>query len=96
MKYEMFRYGIVLRAEMGTNLSGKWQIGKINWTYVKSRPLTNKKFIVETISKIPDLGILKTKLPLNHLRNALFTLKDPNHQRDYPWNIICAKNKLKY
>ncbi|MBY8989640.1 MAG: CapA family protein [Candidatus Lokiarchaeota archaeon] len=96
LKYEMFHYGIAIRVEIGPNKDKELQIGKINWTFLKSRPLNEKAFIVETVDSIPNLIRLRSKLPFDHMKNAISALKDPNHKRNYSWKIFTAKNRLKY
>jgi hypothetical protein len=96
LKWEMFRYGIAIRAEIGLNNNDILQIGKVNWTFLKSKPLNKEKFIVNTVKNIPDLTKLKYKLPFDHIKNALSVLKGSNNHRDYSWKIFNAKNRVKY
>lgn len=95
MKFEMFRYGIAMKIEIGPNNEGKLQVGKVDWTFLKSRPLTEKEFTVETVKSIPNLTALRFRLPFDHIKNTLHALRNPNHQKEYSWNIICARNRLK-
>ena len=95
LKWEMFRYGIIIRVEIGSNKNDKLQIGKVNWTFLKSRRLNEKEFLVETVKNILDLTKLKYKLPFDHLKNALTLLKGSNNHRDYSWKIFNAKNRIK-
>lgn len=96
LKYEMFRYGIAIKVEIGFNKSNKIRIGKVNWTFLKSRFLNEGTFIVETVETIPNLIRLRYTLPFDHFKNIICSLRDPNHQRNYSWKIITAKNRLKY
>ena len=95
MKHEMFRYGILVKVEIGPNNNEELLIGKVDWTFLKSSPLTEKEFITETINEIPNLATLRYKLPFDHIKTVIRALKDPDYQRHYSWKVISARNRLK-
>ncbi len=53
-EYEMHNYGILINTEIGTDPYGKWQVGKCDWTFLKTLPLSNTEFIVEVVDNFSD------------------------------------------
>lgn len=49
-KLEMYTYGIAIKAEIGINPQGKWLIGNVDWTFLKTRSLSKKESTVETVN----------------------------------------------
>lgn len=96
LKYEMFRYGIIIKVEIGRDKKGELDIGNVDWTFLKSRPLTEKEFIVETVNTIPKLIKLRFRLPYDHIKNSISALGNPNHQRNYHRNVFGSRKRLKY
>ncbi|TET61383.1 MAG: hypothetical protein E3J52_01645 [Promethearchaeota archaeon] len=54
-KLEMMNYGIIIKTEIGTNPEGKWLVGKVDWSFLKSRSISKKESIVETTNNISNL-----------------------------------------
>ena len=54
-KLEMMNYGIIIKTEIGTNPEGKWLVGKVDWSFLKSSSLSKKESIVETTNNISNL-----------------------------------------
>ncbi|GAG76879.1 unnamed protein product [marine sediment metagenome] len=48
-------YGIIIKTEIGTNPEGKWLVGKVDWSFLKSRSISKKESIVETTNNISNL-----------------------------------------
>ena len=55
-KVEMHSYGIVVKAEIGLNDEGKWQVGQCDWTFLKTRSLSNTEFIVNTVDNFSEFS----------------------------------------
>ncbi len=53
-KVEMHNYGIAIKAEIGTDANGKWQVGKCDWTFLNTHSLSNTEFIVDTVDNFAD------------------------------------------
>ncbi|MFX1600750.1 MAG: CapA family protein [Promethearchaeota archaeon] len=51
---EMHSYGIVIKAEIGMDAYGNWQVGKCDWTFLKTRTLSKTEFIVDTAENFSD------------------------------------------
>jgi hypothetical protein len=49
IKNIMHKYGIIIKIEIGRNLDDKWLIGKVDWTFVGSRSISQQEFIVEVV-----------------------------------------------
>jgi hypothetical protein len=47
-KYESYNYGIVVKVEIGKDIKGKWSVGKVTWSFLKSSALSRKKSVVKT------------------------------------------------
>jgi hypothetical protein len=54
-KNEMLSYGIALKTEIGVNPQGQLLIGNVDWTFLKSRPFSEKEFIVEIVNDISQI-----------------------------------------
>ncbi|MFX1420263.1 MAG: CapA family protein [Promethearchaeota archaeon] len=54
-KNEMLSYGIALKVEIGVNPQGQLIVGNIDWTFLKSRPFSEKEFIVEIVNDISQI-----------------------------------------
>ncbi|MFX0000068.1 MAG: CapA family protein [Candidatus Hermodarchaeota archaeon] len=48
-KREAMEYGVVIKAEVGTNPEGEWLIGKVEWNFLKSASLSKKKTVVKIV-----------------------------------------------
>ena len=46
-KHEGYNYGIAVKMEIGRSIKGKWSIGKVSWTFLKSTT-KSKASIVKT------------------------------------------------
>jgi hypothetical protein len=53
---EIHNYGIAIKIEIGIDAYGQWQVGKCDWTFLKTRPLSNTEFLVDTIDKFSDFS----------------------------------------
>ncbi len=53
-KREAMQYGIIVKAEIGTNSEGKWLIGKVEWNFLKSTSLSKKKTVVKIVDIEPN------------------------------------------
>jgi hypothetical protein len=48
VRYKIYHhYGIVVKAEIGPNKNGKWQVGKVEWEFSLLRFLRNKEVLLE-------------------------------------------------
>lgn len=48
VRYKIYHhYGIVVKAEIGPNKNGQWQVGKVEWDFSLLRFLKNKEVLVE-------------------------------------------------
>ena len=55
-KVEMHSYGIVVKAEIGLNDEGKWQVGQCDWTFLKTRSLSKTEFIINTVDNFSEFS----------------------------------------
>jgi len=46
---KMHKYGIVVKIKIGRNSEGKWLIGKVDWTFIGSRSLSEQEYTVEIV-----------------------------------------------
>ena len=55
-KIKMHNYGIVVKAEIGLNAVGKWQVGQCGWTFLKTSPLSKTEFTIDTVDNFSDFS----------------------------------------
>jgi len=46
-EFEIHNYGILIKVEIGTDANGKWLVGKCEWTFLKTSPVSETEFIVD-------------------------------------------------
>ncbi|MHA1338242.1 MAG: hypothetical protein ACTSPW_21305, partial [Promethearchaeota archaeon] len=51
-RFKVFRYGIVLKVDIGEMENGKLQLGHIKWHFVKTRKISEQKLQCELTNKI--------------------------------------------
>jgi len=52
---ENYRYGIILKVQVGEDVKGHMNVGEIIWEFIASHPYENDSFIVEIIDTLPIL-----------------------------------------
>jgi len=53
-EFEMHKYGIAIKIEIGTDINGKWEVGKCNWNFLKTWSLSETQFIVDIVDNFSN------------------------------------------
>ena len=55
-KIEMHSYGIIVKAEIGIDEEGKWQVGQCDWNFLKTRALSKSEFLIDTVDTFSEFS----------------------------------------
>ncbi|MFW9971057.1 MAG: CapA family protein, partial [Candidatus Odinarchaeota archaeon] len=72
-KFEMHRYGIIIKIEIGTDVNGKWQVGKCAWNFLKTHSLSETEFIVEIVENFSNFLFTYESLGGEYKTDGLFS-----------------------
>ncbi|MFW9819652.1 MAG: CapA family protein, partial [Candidatus Thorarchaeota archaeon] len=53
-EFEMHKYGILIKIEIGTDTNGDWKVGKCEWTFLKTIPVSKTEFLVDVTDNFSD------------------------------------------
>jgi len=53
-KLEMQNYGILIKIVIGIDANDKWQVGKCDWSFLKTHSLSKTEFLVDTVDNFSD------------------------------------------
>ncbi len=48
-----YKYGTVLKINIGKDLKGSLKVGRVEWKFIESKPISNDEFVVEFLEEIP-------------------------------------------